>query len=236
MKEARPPYWRTVKFTSSLVQIHVGSLIGSRDILSQMGYTEDIDDGVSFPLNVTEPDVQKLRELAPDLFFARYEIDALLVNSHPYYEITPPVPESEVQLPTLLRTTFSPSKPQRFPPRTSSTPLSVPQQATAVSVGSTTTVVTSPARTVLPYIRGNQPQQRTPSTIPAARRQRGNLSDRKVAYESCIWPVNGVHPFTPSITYCGIIYLTDHCTNDCNPTSLIYSYIVQLKTCNTCNR
>ena len=201
MKEARPPYWRTVKFTSSLVQIHVGSLIGSRDILSQMGYTQDIDDGVSFPLNVTEPDVQKLRELAPDLFFARYEIDALLVNSHPYYEIAPPVPESEVQLPTLLRTTFPPSRPRRFPPMTSSTPLSVPQQATAVTAGSTTTVVTSPTRTVLPYIQGNQPQQRTPSPIPAARRQRGNPSDRKVAYESCIWPVNGVHPFTPSITY-----------------------------------
>lgn len=201
MKEARPPYWRTVKFTSSLVQIHVGSLIGSRDILSQMGYTQDIDDGVSFPLNVTEPDVQKLRGLAPDLFFARYEIDALLVNSHPYYEIAPPVPESEVQLPTLLRTTFPPSRPRRFPPRTSSTPLSVPQQATAVTAGSTTTVVTSPARTVLPYIQGNQPQQRTPSPIPAARRQRGNLSDRKVTYESCIWPVNGVHLFTLSITY-----------------------------------
>ena len=201
MKEARPPYWRSVKFTSSLVQIHVGSLIGSRDILSQMGYTQDIDDGVSFPPNVTEPEVQKLRELAPDLFFARYEIDALLVNSHPFYKIEPLVPESEVQLPTLLRTTFPPSRPRRFPPRTSSTPSSGPQQATAVTAGSTTTVVTSPVRTFLPCIQGNQPQQRTPSPIPAARRQGGNLSDRKVAYESCVCCINGEHLVTPNITY-----------------------------------
>lgn len=122
IKESRPPYWRTVKFTSSLVQAHVGRLIGSRDILSQMGYTQDIADGVAFPGNVPEPNVTKLKDLAPDLFFARYEIDTLLVNKHPFYEMDPPVPQEEVELPRLFRANYPPSRPQPFPPRASRPP------------------------------------------------------------------------------------------------------------------
>lgn len=119
IKENRPPYWRNVKFTSSLVQLHVGRLIGSRDILSQMGYTQDIHDGVAFPSNVPEPDVARVKDLATDLFFARYEIDTLLVNKHPFYEMDPPVPQEEVELPRLFQATFERSLPQRFPPRVS---------------------------------------------------------------------------------------------------------------------
>lgn len=122
IKESRPPYWRTVKFTSSLVQAHVGRLIGSRDILSQMGYTQDIADGVAFPGNVLEPNVTKLKDLAPDLFFARYEIDMLIVNKHPFYEMDPPVPQEEVELPRLFRPNYTPSRPQPFPQRTSRPP------------------------------------------------------------------------------------------------------------------
>ncbi len=122
IKDSRPPYWRTVKFTSSLVQVHVGRLIGSRDILAQMGYTQDIADGVAFPGNIPEPDVPRLKDLAPDLFFARYEIDTLLVNKHPFYEMDPPVPQEEVELPRLFRASFPPSRPLPFPSRTSRPP------------------------------------------------------------------------------------------------------------------
>ena len=122
IKESRPPYWRTVKFTSSLVQAHIGRLIGRRDILSQMGYTQDIADGVAFPGNVPEPNVTKLKDLAPDLFFARYEIDTLLVNEHPFYEMDPPVPQEEVDLPRLFRPNYTPSRPQPFPHRASRPP------------------------------------------------------------------------------------------------------------------
>ena len=125
IKENRPPYWRNVKFTSSLVQLHVGRLIGSRDILSQMGYTQDISDGVAFPANVPEPNVVKLKDLATDLFFARFEIDTLLVNKHPFYEMDPPVPQEEVELPRLFQATFPRSYPQRFPPFLASTESSV---------------------------------------------------------------------------------------------------------------
>lgn len=163
IKESRPPYWRTVKFTSSLVQVHVGRLIGSRDILSQMGYTQDIADGVAFPHNVTEPDVIRLRHLAPDLFFARYEIDALLVNNHPFYEMDPPVPRDEVQLPVLLRTNFPPSRPQRFPERVSN-PSSRSPQPVVVTTGVSNTFA-SPGY--------QQPSQPPSSSTPAARRQGG---------------------------------------------------------------
>lgn len=158
IKESRPPYWRTVKFTSSLVQVHVGRLIGSRDILSQMGYTRDIADGVAFPDNVREPDVNRLKNLAPDLFFARYEIDALLVNNHPFYELDPLLPRDEVQLPALLRVNFPPSRPQPFPPRTTTGAPTIPVSGNAV---------TSPSNTE------NQPSRPPSSPRPAARRQGG---------------------------------------------------------------
>lgn len=161
IKESRPPYWRTVKFTSSLIQVHVGRLIGSRDILSQIGYTQDIDDGVSFPSSVIEPDVERLKKLAPDLFIARYEIDALLVNNHPYYELDPMIPQDEVQLPVLMRVDFPPSTPLRFPPRETSALLRSPQAVVAASRSSTVQPFTSPT------------ERRNQSPIPAARRHRG---------------------------------------------------------------
>lgn len=111
-----------MKFTSSLVKAHVGRLIGSRDILSQMGYTQDIADGVAFPGNVPEPNVTKLKDLALDLFFARYEIEALLVNKHPFYEMDPPVPQDEMELARLLRSDHLSSRPQPFPQRESRPP------------------------------------------------------------------------------------------------------------------
>ena len=70
-------------------------MLGSRGILHQMGYTENIQDGVSFPESVREPDVVKLKEMAPDLFLARYEIDALIVNQHPYFQLIPPIPPQD---------------------------------------------------------------------------------------------------------------------------------------------
>lgn len=162
IKESRPPYWRTVKFTSSLVQVHVGRLIGSRDILSQMGYTQDIQGGVAFPPNVDEPDVNRLRNLAPDLFLARYEIDALLVGTHPFYELDPPISRDKVQIPVLLRASHPPSRPQPFPPRVSARAQErQPQSDTG--------------RPVVPALRntstGNQPSRSPSSPMPAARRQ-----------------------------------------------------------------
>lgn len=136
-----------------------------------MGYTQDIDDGVAFPSNVPEPDVIRLRDLAPDLFFARYEIDALLVNNHPFYEMDPPVPQDEVQLPVLMRASFPPSRPQPFPSRASA-PLSGLPHPVVVTTGTPTSplsgnVLASPRNT------DNQPSQPPSSATPAARRQGG---------------------------------------------------------------
>lgn len=175
IKEGRPPYWRTVKFTSSLVQVHVGRLIGSRDILSQMGYTQDISDGVAFPGNVREPDVTRLKDLAPDLFFARYEIDTLLVNKHPFYEMEPPVPLEEVELPRLFRVTFPPSRPQPFPPRTSRSPHPVtvatgqpmnPLSRPTVTTGQPMNPLPRPSLPSSPTRTGYQPSRSSPTPSP----------------------------------------------------------------------
>ena len=163
IKENRPPYWRNVKFTSSLVQLHVGRLIGSRDILSQMGYTQDIADGVAFPGRVAAPDVTRVTDLAADLFFARFEIDTLLVNKHPFYEMYPPVPLEEVELPRLFQATFPPSLPQPFPPRTSR-----PAYPITATTESAVNPVARPSQP--PPASAGYPSSRLPPT-PSPRRQ-----------------------------------------------------------------
>ena len=107
-----------------------------------MGYTQDIADGVAFPGNVPEPNIIRLKDLAPDLFFARYEIDTLLVNRHPFYEIDPAVPQEEVELPRLFSPDYSPSRPQPFPHRASRPPH--PVAATTAPTGDQFTRLSQP--------------------------------------------------------------------------------------------
>ena len=72
------------------MRTHVSGLAGSRDILFQMGYTENIQDGVSFPEDVKEPNVEMLKDMAADLFLARYEIEALMAQTHLYLHLVSP--------------------------------------------------------------------------------------------------------------------------------------------------
>ena len=192
IKENRPPYWRTVKFTSSLIQVHVAQLIGSRDILSQIGYTEDIADGVAFPASVTEPNVNRLKSLAPDLFFARYEIDALIGDIHPFYELKPKIPQGEIQPPLLMRRDVPPSRPQRFPPRQQSASPTLPQAA----------VVTAPR---MPAMQTSAlPTDRSQSPIPAVRRNRGR-DPLSSSTDKVFCPTATVHRFK-TLCHCGHTY------------------------------
>ncbi|XP_048577169.1 E3 ubiquitin-protein ligase RNF31 isoform X2 [Nematostella vectensis] len=85
LKPMKPINWRTVKFTSSLVRTYLENIEGSTDILRQMGYTANVQDGLSFPDNIIEPNVEKVRELAADLYLARVEIGDLVKGKHPYF-------------------------------------------------------------------------------------------------------------------------------------------------------
>lgn len=190
IKESRPPYWRTVKFTSTLIQVHVAQLIGSRDILSQIGYTQDIADGVAFPASVTEPDVNRLKNLAPDLFFARYEIDALIGDAHPFYELKPKIPQGEIQSPALMRRDVPPSRPQRFPPSQQS---ALPQAA-VVTFPRVPAMLTS----TFPTARRSQ------SPIPAVRRNRGTDPLSSSAEKVSRYTVT-VHKFK-ALFHCGNTY------------------------------
>ena len=87
IKPNRPAVWRTVKFTSSLVKTYLENVQGSHDILKQMGYTKPVTDGLSFPDDVTVPDVERIKVLAGELFLAKYEVDELIHDRHPYLHI-----------------------------------------------------------------------------------------------------------------------------------------------------
>jgi len=89
IKPNRPVFWRTVKFTSSLVKTYLENVTGSYDVLIQMGYTKKVPDGLSFPEDILHPDTGKVKILAADLFLAKYEVDELVHDRHPYLEILP---------------------------------------------------------------------------------------------------------------------------------------------------
>ena len=81
-----------------------------------MGYTLQTAEGLSFPDDVLEPDIEKIKKLAPDLFLARFDIDALVVNKHPHYEVDPPIPREETELPILFSNRPPPvSRPAQAP-------------------------------------------------------------------------------------------------------------------------
>ena len=91
-----------MKFTSNPLQAQLLSVDGSLDILKEMGYTFEKHDSLSFPDNVLEPDVEKLRKLAADLFLAKFDVDCLYMNKHPHFEVYPPIPSTETDLSVLM--------------------------------------------------------------------------------------------------------------------------------------
>jgi E3 ubiquitin-protein ligase RNF31 len=83
---------------------------GSIDILKQMGYTKELKDGLCFPDDVPKPDVDRVKDLAADLFLAKIETDDLINDRHPYFLIERFVPEqnrmeasSAMNQPTLTK-------------------------------------------------------------------------------------------------------------------------------------
>ncbi|XP_031570397.1 E3 ubiquitin-protein ligase RNF31-like [Actinia tenebrosa] len=87
IKDVRPQFWRTVKFTSSLWKTYLENINGSVEILMKMGYTKRLKDGLSFPDDINEPDIVRVKEIAADLYLAKIETDDLIQNRHPYYVI-----------------------------------------------------------------------------------------------------------------------------------------------------
>ncbi len=91
--DERPTSWRSIQFYSKLIQEKVGFLNGSKQILMQLGYTENMLNqhqqvvGLKFPDSVQEPNRERVLQLANDLTIAAFEIVEIANESHPKLEM-----------------------------------------------------------------------------------------------------------------------------------------------------
>ncbi|XP_053507578.1 E3 ubiquitin-protein ligase RNF31 isoform X2 [Ictalurus furcatus] len=129
---SRPKYWRTVKHNNPVFRATVDAIHGGRAVLCLYGYTNQQADGLSFPEDVTEPDVAKVAAVTLEVMSLRTELDMLIKDTHPHPEfferIIPSLaqtdddnglssdalvisPSSEKPWERLLLPTLSPSQP-----------------------------------------------------------------------------------------------------------------------------
>ncbi|XP_062377874.1 interferon regulatory factor 9 [Sardina pilchardus] len=82
----RPKYWRSVKHNNPVFRTTVDAVKGGREVLSLYGYTNQLPDGLSFPDDVTEPDVKRVAEVTVEVMMLRTELDMLVKAVHPHPE------------------------------------------------------------------------------------------------------------------------------------------------------
>lgn len=82
----RPKYWRTVKHNNPVFRATVDAIQGGRAVLCLYGYSNQLPDGLSFPDNVTEPDVVHVARVTLEVMSLRMELDMLVKEAHPHPE------------------------------------------------------------------------------------------------------------------------------------------------------
>uniref|UniRef100_A0A8C1QU50 RBR-type E3 ubiquitin transferase n=1 Tax=Cyprinus carpio TaxID=7962 RepID=A0A8C1QU50_CYPCA len=82
----RPKYWRTVKYNNPVFRTTVDSIEGGRAVLDLYGYTNQQQDGLSFPDDVVQPDVGKVASVTLEVMCLRMELDMLIKGTHPHPE------------------------------------------------------------------------------------------------------------------------------------------------------
>ncbi|XP_024135802.1 E3 ubiquitin-protein ligase RNF31 isoform X1 [Oryzias melastigma] len=82
----RPRYWRSVKHNNPVFRTTVDAIKGGRKVLSLYGYTNQQIDGLSFPDDVGEPDVEKVSAVTLEVMMLRTEVDMLVKGVHPHPE------------------------------------------------------------------------------------------------------------------------------------------------------
>ncbi|KAJ8272532.1 hypothetical protein GJAV_G00090290 [Gymnothorax javanicus] len=83
---SRPKYWRSVKHNNPVFRATVDAIKGGRAVLCLYGYSNQQPDGLSFPNDVTEPDVQKVAAVTLEVMTLRMELDLLIKEVHPHPE------------------------------------------------------------------------------------------------------------------------------------------------------
>ncbi|XP_020566402.1 E3 ubiquitin-protein ligase RNF31 [Oryzias latipes] len=82
----RPKYWRTVKHNNPVFKATVDAIQGGRAVLCLYGYTNQQPDGLSFPSDVTDPDVGKVAAVTLEVMSLRMELEMLIKETHPHPE------------------------------------------------------------------------------------------------------------------------------------------------------
>ncbi|KAJ8268636.1 hypothetical protein COCON_G00138080 [Conger conger] len=82
----RPRYWRSVKHNNPVFRATVDAIRGGRAVLGLYGYSNQQPDGLSFPDDVTDPDVEKVSGVTLEVMTLRMELDMLIKESHPHPE------------------------------------------------------------------------------------------------------------------------------------------------------
>ena len=75
LKPRRPQVWRSIKVTNSHFCARVDCMVGARDILEKIGYSESLPTAMQFPDSVKEPDREKLQVIAAELLMAKLEAE-----------------------------------------------------------------------------------------------------------------------------------------------------------------
>ncbi|XP_028290354.1 E3 ubiquitin-protein ligase RNF31-like isoform X2 [Gouania willdenowi] len=114
---ARPKYWRSVKHNNPVFRATVDAIKGGRNVLYLYGYTSQQIDGLSFPDQVSTPDVEKVSAVTLEVMILRTELDMIIKGIHPHLEhfrgvipfvIQETAPEEEQQEVTAQATPPSP--------------------------------------------------------------------------------------------------------------------------------
>uniref|UniRef100_A0A3P8U355 Uncharacterized protein n=1 Tax=Amphiprion percula TaxID=161767 RepID=A0A3P8U355_AMPPE len=74
----RPKYWRTVKHNNPVFRATVDAIQGGRAVLYLYGYSNQQPDGLSFPDDVTDPDVGKVAAVTLEVMSLRMELEMLI--------------------------------------------------------------------------------------------------------------------------------------------------------------
>ncbi|XP_034094516.1 E3 ubiquitin-protein ligase RNF31-like isoform X3 [Gymnodraco acuticeps] len=82
----RPKYWRTVKHNNPVFRATVDAIQGGRAVLCLYGYSNQQPDGLSFPDDVTDPDVGRVAAVTLEVMSLRMELEMLTKEAHPHPE------------------------------------------------------------------------------------------------------------------------------------------------------
>ncbi|XP_033625878.1 E3 ubiquitin-protein ligase RNF31-like [Asterias rubens] len=84
LRPKRPTLWKCIFFANSVFRTRVDIIKGARHILQLMGYSEVVEDGLSFPTDSESADPDVVANITADLAIAKTEIDMYHLKQHPY--------------------------------------------------------------------------------------------------------------------------------------------------------